>query len=154
EDPSEERPAAEKVLQDLRAQALAEGNQQIAQAIQDFMSDSSDEENNECCDDCAAEWIPILVDDCMKMWTLLWELGSYKEAAHLADEAWRLDPCNIATMHARTLSHIALALNVKPAADCQAQPANAFRDLASVNTTWQVTNMGFGGFAISCSGPT
>ena len=121
---------------------------------EDSADNSADECNDECCDDCAAEWIPILVDDCMRMWTLFWELGSYKEAAHLADEAWRLDPCNIATMHARTLSHIALALNVKPTGECQAQPANALRDLASLNTTWQVTNMGCGGFAISCSGPT
>ena len=111
---------------------------------------SADECNDECCDDCAAEWIPILVDDCMKMWTLLWELGSYTEAAHLADEAWRLDPCNIATMHARTLSHLALAFNGKPTGDCPAQPV----DHCLKGTLKVSLDMGCYGFGFACSGPT
>ena len=127
-----------------------ENNIDVTTEAQDDSADEADDDAcDDCCADCAAEWIPILVNDCLNTWALLWELGSYTEAANLADEAWRLDPCNIATMHARTLSHIALALSSKPTGECPAKPC-------CPQGTWKVNvNSGVcGGITFTCTGGT
>jgi len=152
---------------DIPADGLASFSN-AAEAQDDSADEADDDTCDDCCADCAAEWIPILVNDCLNTWALLWELGSYTEAANLADEAWRLDPCNIATMHARTLSHIALALNAKPTAQSQDKACNVWQQLSSEETGWQpakpccptmvweIKNLGMGccGFGFTCTAAT